>query len=140
MLGILMAMLGGASMFHISLGIMDSILCFSPEKMIYDEEIFLRCAHITAAPSLKDEDFGVELLKEVGPGGSFLTHKSTQKNFRKLWMPTISNWDSYQSWESQGKPPLAQKAAAMVAKRLEIAGQTTYLSPDAEKAISQLVG
>lgn len=139
MLGILMAMLGGAGMFHISLGIMDSILCFSPEKMIIDEEIFSRCAHIMKGPNLEELDGAADLLDEVGPGGSFITHKSTQKNFRKLWTPTVSNWDTYQHWESQGKPSLIQKAAEIVSKRLAQAEGKTYLSEAAEKAIAAIV-
>ncbi|MDL2259851.1 trimethylamine methyltransferase family protein [Deltaproteobacteria bacterium OttesenSCG-928-K17] len=140
MLGILMAMLGGAGMFHISLGIMDSILCFSPEKMIIDEEIFSRCAHIMKGPNLADLDTAADLLDDVGPGGSFITHKSTQKNFRKLWAPTVSHWDTYQAWEAQGKQSIAKRAAEIVERRLEKAGETTYISAAAEKAIAEIVG
>ena len=139
MLGIMMAMLGGVSMYHISLGIMDSILCFSPEKAIIDEEIYSRCAHILKGPSLKDEDFALDTLDEVGPGGNFITHKSTQRNFRKLWMPTVSNWDSYQQWEAHGKESVAQKAAGLVQARLEQAGDTTYISPAADKAMTEIL-
>lgn len=138
MQGIMMAMLGGVSMFHISLGIMDSILCFSPEKMIIDEEIYSRSAHIMKGPALSESDFALDVIAEVGPGGSYITHKSTQRNFRKLWTPTVSSWDSYQHWEGQGKPSLAQRAAEVVKKRLAQATET-YLSPGAEKAINDLV-
>lgn len=139
MLGILMAMLGGAGMFHISLGIMDSILCFSPEKMIIDEEIFSRCAHIMKGPNLDELDAAADLLDDVGPGGSFITHKSTQKNFRKLWTPTVSSWDSYQHWEDHGKISIAKRAADIVAKRLAQAEGQSYISESAEKAIAAIV-
>lgn len=140
LLGILMAMLGGVSMFHISLGIMDSILCFSPEKMIIDEEIYSRCAHIMKPLPVEDKDFALDDIHEVGPGGSYITHKSTLRNFRKLWTPTVSSWDSYQHWESQGKPGIAKRAAEVVARRLAQAGETSYLSPAAAKAIAAIVG
>lgn len=139
MLGILMAMLGGAGMFHISLGIMDSILCFSPEKMIIDEEIFSRCAHIMKGPNLDELDAAADLLDDVGPGGSFITHKSTHKNFRKLWTPTVSSWDSYQQWEDHGKISIAKRAAEIVAKRLAQAEGQSYISDAAEKAIAAIV-
>ncbi|MDR2352608.1 MAG: trimethylamine methyltransferase family protein [Deltaproteobacteria bacterium] len=138
MLGIIMAMLGGVSMFHISLGIMDSILCFSPEKMLIDEEIFSRCAHIMAGPSVKEEDFAFEILNDVGPGGSFLTHKSTQKNFRKLWMPTVSHWDSYQNCEAAGKDSVCERAAKLVEQRLKKADKI-YISGEQEKALANIV-
>ncbi|MDR1165098.1 MAG: trimethylamine methyltransferase family protein [Deltaproteobacteria bacterium] len=137
-LGILLAMLGGVSMYHISLGIMDSILCFSPEKMIVDEEIFSRLAHIVKGPSLEDADYGAQILADVGPGGSFLTHKSTQKRFRELWTPTVSHWDTYQHWESTGKPSLAQRAAKIVEERLAKA-TGEYISAAQEKAMEKIV-
>ncbi len=139
MLGILMAMLGGVSMFHISLGILDSILCFSPEKMIIDEEIYSRCAHIMKGPAVEDRDFALDVINEVGPGGSYITHKSTQRNFRKLWTPTVSSWDSYQHWEAHGKLSIAQRAAEVVAKRLAQAGETSFISASADKAITEIV-
>ena len=138
MLCMLMAMMGGAHMLHISLGCLDSILAFSPEKMILDEEIYSRCAHMMAGPSLNDSDYAAELLAEVGPGGSFITHKSTLKNFRRLWAPTVSHWDTYRQWEESGGVSTAGRAAEIVAKRLSEA-RRDYLSPDADKAIEAIV-
>jgi trimethylamine--corrinoid protein Co-methyltransferase len=138
-LGILLAMLGGVSMYHISLGILDSILCFSPEKMIVDEEIFGRLSHIVKGPSLEDSDYGLEVLEEVGPGGSFLTHKSTQKNFRKLWMPSVSSWDSHHDWEAAGKPSLLERASKIVQKRLLSMEDKTFISPSQEKALAEII-
>ena len=138
MLCMLMAMLGGASLFHISLGCLDSILAFSPEKLILDEEIFSRCAHLLAGPSLNEADYGVELLHEIGPGGSFITHLNTMKNFRKLWTPKVSHWDSYSHWEETGRKSVAARAAEIVAARLASA-RSDYLSPAADKAISAIV-
>jgi trimethylamine--corrinoid protein Co-methyltransferase len=138
MLCMLMAMLGGASLFHISLGCLDSILCFSPEKLILDEEIFSRCAHLLAGPSLNEDDYGVELLREVGPGGNFLTHKNTRMNFRKLWTPTVSHWDTHSQWEESGRKSVAARAAEIVAARLASA-RSDYLSPAADKAVEAIV-
>jgi trimethylamine--corrinoid protein Co-methyltransferase len=138
MMCMLMAMLGGAHMYHISLGCLDSILGFSPEKMILDEEIYLRCAHLLAGPSLKEADYGVELLADVGPGGSFISHRSTLTNFRKLWTPVVSHWDTYARWEEAGKPSTAARAADLVAKRLAEA-RSDYLDPSADKAVEAIV-
>ena len=133
----LMAMLGGASMFHISLGCLDSIMAFSPEKMIMDEEIFSRCAHLMAGPSPDETESGAELLREIGPGGSFIAHQSTLKNFRRLWTPTVSHWDTYAHWEESGKKSVAARAAEIVAGRLA-AARSDYLSPAADRAIEAL--
>lgn len=138
MLCMLMAMMGGAHMFHISLGCLDSILGFSPEKLVLDEEIFSRCAHMMKGPSLKDEDYAADLLAEVGPGGSFITHKSTLKNFRKLWTPTVSHWEAHAHWVDNGSTSPAQRAAAIVKERLAKA-RSDYLSPEADRAIEKMI-
>ncbi|MDR1296305.1 MAG: trimethylamine methyltransferase family protein [Deltaproteobacteria bacterium] len=139
MLCMLMAMMGGAHLFHISLGCLDSILAFSPEKMLFDEEIYLRCAHMMKGPSTAEADYCVDLLADVGPGGSFISHKNTLKNFRKLWTPTLSHWDSHHNWLELGeRKSLGARAAAAVEKRLAEA-RSDYLSPDADKACEAVV-
>ena len=138
MLCMLMAMMGGAHMFHISLGCLDSILAFSPEKLVFDEEIYSRCAHMMAGPKLAESDYAVSLLEEIGPGGSLITHKSTLKNFRKLWTPTVSHWDTHHQWEETGSSSVAQRCREIVDKRLAEA-RSDYLSPDDDKAIEAIV-
>ena len=138
MLCMLMAMMGGAHLFHISLGCLDSILAFSPEKLIADEEIYSRCAHMMAGPSAKESDYSVGLLDEVGPGGSFITHRSTLKNFRRLWTPTVSHWDTWSNWNETGRSTLAQRAAAIVERRLAEA-RSDYLDPEAEREVEAIV-
>jgi trimethylamine--corrinoid protein Co-methyltransferase len=138
MLCMLMAMMGGAHLFHISLGCLDSILAFSAEKLVLDEEIYSRCAHMMAGPKLGESDYAVDLLEEVGPGGSLITHKSTLKNFRKLWTPTVSHWDTHHQWEEAGSLTVAQRCRQVVDKRLSEA-RSDYLSPDDDKAIEEIV-
>ncbi|MDR1677508.1 MAG: trimethylamine methyltransferase family protein [Deltaproteobacteria bacterium] len=138
MLCMLMAMMGGAHLFHISLGCLDSILGFSPEKLILDEEIYSRCAHMMKGPSLQETDYAVDLLAEVGPGGSFITHKSTLKNYKKLWTPTVSHWDTHSHWADNGSTSVAQRAAVIVKERLGRA-RSDYLSPQADREIESII-
>ena len=46
----------------------------------------------------------------MGPGADYLQQPSTYQNCRSLYMPDISDWNSFEDWEKAGKPDLLQNA------------------------------
>jgi len=69
-----------------SLGI-DSV--FSPEQLIIDVEITRYLKHLVRGVAVTPETLGVELIKEIGPGGSFMMHDSTLDNYGELWISEL---------------------------------------------------
>ncbi len=50
-----------------------------------------------------DEALGLDIVEEVGPGGSFIATDHTADHFRKeLWFPRLFDREFYQSWLEHG--------------------------------------
>ena len=63
------------------------------------DEIIGYARRIGRGIEINAETLAFEAIKEVGPGGQFLTHPHTFMNLRQeLWFPTLLDHRSYQSW------------------------------------------
>ena len=100
-----------------SAGSLENLMTVSFEKTIIDDEIIDRVRRIMEGIRIDEETASMDLLKEIGHGGSFLTHKSTLKNFRKGWQPSISDWNSYDVWQKT-EPQEIEKRAEIKAKEI----------------------
>jgi trimethylamine--corrinoid protein Co-methyltransferase len=50
------------------------------------------------------------MMIALGPGGDYLQHPSTFQNCRSLYMPEISDWNTFEDWEKSGARDLLQIA------------------------------
>jgi trimethylamine--corrinoid protein Co-methyltransferase len=73
---------------------------------------------------VREDELAVDLIKKVGPGGSFLKEKHTLKHYRdSLWFPPLGRRIPLQTWLKEGKPMYrdeAFKAAKELLKETEI--------------------
>lgn len=94
-----------------SAGSLENLMTISFEKTIIDDEVIDRVRRIIGGLRYETETASVELIKEMKHGGSFLMHKSTLKNFRNGWQPTLSDWNSYDVWQKSNPLEIEQRAA-----------------------------
>jgi len=81
-LGIILAALGGINVVS-GAGMMDFESCQSLEKLILDHEVCGMTYRLLEGVAQRDEIMGLELLRELAPGGHLLTHPHTLKWFRE---------------------------------------------------------
>ena len=97
-MAVLSNILSGGHMVH-DVGFMDSAMSASLEKIVMCDEIIGYARRIGRGIEINAETLAFEAIKEVGPGGQFLTHPHTFMNLRQeLWFPTLLDHRSYQSW------------------------------------------
>ena len=137
MSALLSALIGGGE-WPQCMGVLDDIMTLSYEKLILDRDAISRALHVRKGLEFSEEALSVDLISEVGPQGSYLTHPDTFKNFSKLWTPKYMNWESRANWEKNGSLSLLEKANKEY-KRLLAESPETLLSPDQEKALSRAV-
>ncbi len=131
-------MMGGTSIINECLGVMDSIMTNSYEKFILDEEMIARILRFMEGMTGPNQDTSVDVIKEVGPRGSFLSHMSTMKICRNAWRPTVSSWDNFDRWQGNGSEDVTMAAAEKYKKILASAPQST-LDAQAEKELAAFV-
>ena len=106
----LMLAMSGVNVVNECFGILDSIMTVSYEKFIIDEEIMSRAACVVKGIDYFEDDFSINTIKEVGHGGSYLTHPTTLKYCRKFWEPSVSETKSFDDWEKNGSLDVKLKA------------------------------
>ncbi len=129
-------MMGGASIVNECLGVLDSIMTNSYEKFILDEEIISRILKFMNGFDGANLDLGTEVIREIGPRGTFLYHPTTFQNCRDSWRPSVSNWDNYDKWEEQGSRDVVQAASEKYKEILAQAPETTLDAAVEEELIA----
>ena len=101
-------------------GILDSFNILGYEKFILDEQMIRSVLHMLKEIPLEDEEYwGIDVIREVGHGGTFLETEQTFEYMKEeLFMPEISLRGYYSTWKSQGEPDLMYYARAAIEKRL----------------------
>ncbi len=127
-------LLGGMDMFNIG-GLIDALKTFDFAKAVIDDEMAQMMKRVKRGISFSDDDLGLNLIKEIGPGGSFITVKHTISRMKtEAVMTKIADRDARTIWEKRGATDIHTKAM----KRAQeiMAGNTDPLiSPELDKKI-----
>ena len=71
-------------------GLLEVSTVLSMEQLVIDHEIVRDMLLSAAAQPVDDETLGVEVVREVGPGGHFLARRHTQRHIREFVVPKFS--------------------------------------------------
>jgi len=113
MMSMMMATMSGINFVLHSAGILEGYITASYEKFIIDNEICGMCKRIKKGENITAEKLAVDAIRQVGPGGEYLTHMHTFKHFKQaLYTPSMEERDNFTSWESKGGLTMEQMANA----------------------------
>ncbi len=131
MMSMMMATVSGINFVLHSAGILEGYITASYEKFIIDNEICGMCKRIKNGEDITAEKLALEAIKEVGPGGEYLTHMHTFKHFKQsLYTPQMEERDNFISWESKGGLTMEQRANAKYKEILK-----NYETPDLDGSV-----
>ncbi len=116
-----------------SCGILGSYIAMSFEKFLIDEEVCGMVRNMIRPLAITDESIDVNVIKEVGIGGQYLTHPKTFELCRtEFFMPTLMSRKNPDAWAKCGKKRVDQLAEDKVAQRL-----ATYEKPKIDPTIEK---
>ncbi|SMC88216.1 trimethylamine:corrinoid methyltransferase [Desulfocicer vacuolatum DSM 3385] len=119
-------------MLH-SCGILGSYIAMNFEKFIVDEEICGMVQNMIKPLALTDDSIDLDIIKEVGIGGQYLTHPKTFKLCRtEFYTPGLMSRMNSDSWVKAGKQRIDQVAEDKVTQRL-----ASYAKPDIDPEIEK---
>ncbi len=102
--GALLAALDGANLIH-DVGYLGQGLVSNPAAIVMCNEIIGYVKRFVRGLDLSREKIGLEVIRQVGPGGHYLTQGHTKAHFAaELWAPPLLNRDSPDSWAKRGSP------------------------------------
>ncbi len=106
---VLVALLAGTHLNH-DIGYLESGLAFAPEMLVLAQEIIEQSRRFVAGVRLDDEALALDVIRDVGPGGQFMSHDHTMRHWRELWIPQLFDRQILAKWEAQGSKDLLQRA------------------------------
>ena len=110
-LQVLTCALSGVNFIHLSIGMMEQMLLANYEQCVIDNEILGAAFRIVKGMEISKDTIALDVIKEVGPGGNFLTHNHTLKNFRQVrWFPKLTNREKWVNWKTEGAKDMKQRA------------------------------
>ncbi len=117
--------LAEADFIHDSAGLMEFAFTVSLEKLVIDNEIIGMVKRAIRGIDVTDETLCLDDIKKAGPGGNFITSKSSRKFLRsEHYQPTISDRLQRSVWLSEGKLSAEERANEVVKKILGETPQT----------------
>ncbi len=124
----LLCALAGSNFIHDAAGLMEFAMTVCYEKYVIDNEILGMVMRAVEGIRVDDETLAYDLMKEMGPGGNFVTARHTRRFMRKEhYQPLLSDRNSRDRWEAGGCKTTWEKAAEKVK---EILGTPAQGLPD----------
>jgi len=121
----------------LGVGLLNGSTIWSFEQMIMDCEIFGIICKMMEGIDVNEETLALDIIREVGPGGNFLTQKHTRKHMRKLWLHTLMDRRPYSEWEE--KRDGARDWALERAKKILSTHQPEPLDPKLEVELQKII-
>ncbi|MEE8553520.1 MAG: trimethylamine methyltransferase family protein [Desulfobacterales bacterium] len=97
------ALLCGADIFSEG-GLISGLMSFDFGKAVIDNEISLMLKRLNRGIEFNEDNIALEVIRETGPGGNYVTHPHTIKNLRNgTYLPEIANRMMRAVWEDEGR-------------------------------------
>jgi len=124
--GALMAALMGANMIS-GAGMLDFESALSFEKLVLDAEIIALAKRTIRGVAIREEPLAVELMRQVGHQGDYLSQRHTKEWFRdELSNPSnVIDRGSLDAWIAGGRKTSSQRAAERIEVLLQEPSHTT---------------
>ena len=136
----LLCALAGANFIHDAAGLMEFALTACYEKYVIDNEILGMMMRAVEGITVNDDTLAFDLIKQVGPGGNFVTAKHTRRFMRsEHYQPTLSDRNWRDEWEARGSKTTWERAAEKVK---EIIAHHKYRLPAdiRQQVLSEIAG
>ena len=109
----------------------------SQEMVVICDELVHMIRHVLNGIRVDDDTLALDVIREIGHGGSFLQHEHTVRYFRQqLFFPRLFRRLTIDQWVEEGSKPIDRVAHERVQAILEGAGPV-QLPPGADAALER---
>ncbi|MEG0378755.1 MAG: trimethylamine methyltransferase family protein [Eubacterium sp.] len=103
--------------FHAT-GMMGSMNLFSYEKFILDEEAVAFAKRMVEGIDNSEEKLCMDILREVGPRGSFLKGRTPKMYREEFYLPKYLNKEDVNAWQNEGSVSILEEARKEADRRM----------------------
>jgi len=118
-MSILTTGLSGGNLIH-DVGFLESGLLGSYEMIVLSDELVEMAKRFLSGIKVDEETLALDVIKNVGPGGNFLTEEHTARHMRtEIWMPKFMDRTRYDNWKKSGSKTMGDRIRERVDHILE---------------------
>jgi len=108
----LMVALAGGNLIHDAAGFLEFCMTASYDKLVIDNEIIGMVMRAVEGIEVNDETLAFDVLKEVGPGGHFISNRHTRRHMRsEQYIPRLSDRENRDQWNMSSSKDTDARAA-----------------------------
>ena len=134
--GTLLSALDGANLIH-DIGYLGQGLLSNPAAIVMSDEIISYVKRFLRGFDITREKIGMDTIRQVGPGGNYMTEKHTLRNFREeIWTPKFLNRDNPETWVEKG----SKRYGEVVTQKAHMILATHQPKPLPEDVLQELNG
>ena len=89
---------------------LDSALLWDYASAILQNEFLDMVLKVVQGIKVSEANIAMDVIRDVGPAGEFITHEHTYNNFKRLSHPTLMNRDTRENWEAAGSQDIVDVA------------------------------
>jgi trimethylamine--corrinoid protein Co-methyltransferase len=119
-------------------GLLHGSRIFSYEMLLMDAEIWSILRSMFKGIEVSEKTLALDAIREVGPGGTFLTHSHTLEHMGERWLPTLMDRRPYSVWEE--KRDGASEWALERAREILAQEPLEYLDPALKVEFQKIIG
>ena len=121
----------GMDMFNIG-GLIDALKTFDFAKAVIDDEVAQMLKRVKRGISFTEDDLAIDLIKQVGPGGSYIVAKHTISRMKtEAVMTKIADRDARVAWEKKGSMDIQARAMKKL-KEIMASNTAPLISPEVD--------
>ena len=118
-------------------GTLDSSMLESDALLMLDDELCGAALRVARGITVSDDTLALDVIKEVGFAGNYLTQKHTVRHFREEhFIPSLLPRDTYEAWEKAGGRSALDHAKERVREILD-AHQPRELDPAVAQGLDE---
>ena len=130
----LAGVLAGVDMLNMG-GLLDALKVFDFCKAVIDDEIAQMLKRVKRGFEFDEENLALDVIAEIGPGGSFMIHKHTMKRMKTTaFLPKLADRDSRDKWTGNGALD-TQARAMMLVKEILSRKNSAAFPPEVDARI-----
>ena len=112
--------MGHGNIIYHAAGWLEGGLVASFEKLILDVEAIQTMTQILSPINISDDEFGLDAIKDVGPGGHFFGTPHTMDRYKTaFYEPMVSDWQNNENWVQAGAKTAEVRATEIWQKVLD---------------------
>ena len=112
------SVMSGADMMN-GAGLLNGSKILSYPHMVMETEIYSIMQKVAGGIEVTDETLALDVIKSVGPNGTYLTEKHTRVHMKEIWRPNVWDRTPYDAWLRDGKRGALHRATEIADDILE---------------------